>query len=458
LSGAGSETVVLLAGTAVALALPLGARVARRRFDPFEPLVVFALAWATMFVVRPAAVVIREDWTYWGVDIRNTLPLAMLLGFTGAVAFVAAYELALGPRLAALVPRPRPVRTSRLLAAAVALTVLATVGFLIYLPLERGFDGLRDVLGGRGDALRALEHGNSTYVRGLSLLFVPAAFLGFVAAVSRRTVATWALFAVLLALALARTVPIGSRGLLLPLVGGIVVLAYLRRSARPRALILGAAVLLGLLASYAILFFRYPYERGGTLDAIGAVGSDPAAVLDPLFSGSDAEMVQAFAAVLTVVPEPVGWGYGRSVIGDLVVRPVPREFWPDKPLTPAREVKVALWPEPVQRHGFDPALSTLLVFYRDLGIAGVLLWMAAFGALARALYEWLRRHEQALAVQAAYALLLWYVVVVCRDGPIDALVQAAFLVMPVALALAVAAWRTRPESEASRSPTVLEEA
>ena len=83
-----SSVVLLSVGVFAALVLPVGWRAARGRFDPFEPILVFALAWGVMFVVRPIAIVIRDDTTFYGVDIEATLPKAVLLGLVGAVGFV----------------------------------------------------------------------------------------------------------------------------------------------------------------------------------------------------------------------------------------------------------------------------------------------------------------------------------------------------------------------------------
>ena len=80
-----STVVILSIGVAIAVVLPIAWRVRQRRFDPFEPIVVFALAWGVMFVVRPIAIVVRDDTIFYGVDIGSTLDKAVLLGLVGAV-------------------------------------------------------------------------------------------------------------------------------------------------------------------------------------------------------------------------------------------------------------------------------------------------------------------------------------------------------------------------------------
>ena len=72
-----------------------------RRFDPFEPIVIFALAYGVMFVARPAAMLVTGDLSYCGVDIRSTIPRMLVLALTGGVAFVCGYELRAAVLLAA---------------------------------------------------------------------------------------------------------------------------------------------------------------------------------------------------------------------------------------------------------------------------------------------------------------------------------------------------------------------
>src|SRR4051794_28107823 len=57
-------TSLLLVATAAAAIAPLAWRVMQRRFDPFEPVLLFALGWCAMFVIRPAAMVSNNDYIW----------------------------------------------------------------------------------------------------------------------------------------------------------------------------------------------------------------------------------------------------------------------------------------------------------------------------------------------------------------------------------------------------------
>ena len=56
-----SPSSMLVVALGIVLALPLVARAVQRRFDPFEPIVVFALAYGVMFVARPASMLVHGD-------------------------------------------------------------------------------------------------------------------------------------------------------------------------------------------------------------------------------------------------------------------------------------------------------------------------------------------------------------------------------------------------------------
>src|SRR5688572_12740081 len=68
-----STDALLIAATGLVLMVPLVIRASQRAFDPFEPIFIFVVAYGVMFVLRPAAMLIREDVTFsialQGVDI-----------------------------------------------------------------------------------------------------------------------------------------------------------------------------------------------------------------------------------------------------------------------------------------------------------------------------------------------------------------------------------------------------
>ena len=407
-----------------------------RRFDPFEPIVLFALAYGAMFVARPAALLIEGERIFWGLDVLPTLPRALLIANLGAVSFVVGYETRAGTALAPRLPAARDVNIR---IAAIAALVVAWLGFaalLVFLPLSDPTRSLRVLFGGRGDELGVLLDSTSTYIWYGSLLLAPAALVLLALAVRSRTFGLCAAASAVIALALVRLVPVGGRIVLLPLLGGMFALVYLMRDRRPGVPMLAVVALLALLGSYLTLGVRDPNDDRTLQTAVEDLTHRPHAVFDPMLRSADAEMVLALSGALTVIPEPLSYRWGGATVGNLVVRPVPREVWPGKPLPPGEKVVATVWPELYP--GLDPAFSPLLVFYWDFGLTGVALGMALFGIVARLLYEWFLLYRRALSAQLIFAVGTWFVVVGARNDPVDTIVFAMFVVAPTLGILAVA--------------------
>ncbi|MFN8543924.1 MAG: endo-1,3-alpha-glucanase family glycosylhydrolase [Candidatus Binatia bacterium] len=446
----------LIALTALVLALPLLRRMVERRFDPLEPLVVFAVCWGVMFVARPAAEVLRGELVYVRltriIHLGGAFTEALALGLAGAVAFTVVYEIGIGQRLAARLPSP-PTRfsTRRTVVATLGLATIAGLALALFV-VRAGVtnrSGLQQFLAGRSLELTEVQKG-ATFLAQTSLALVPATLALVAVAWNRRSLALWALVPVLLALVLLRAVPVGSRMMLLPFAGGLVVYFYLARRRRPSLLQLVAVAVVGLVASHVLL-----RTRGAQLhapltiaEALSEAITDPGSVLAPLTSGGDTEMAPALAAVLQVVPEKIPFTYGAATVGDLLVRPIPRALWAGKPLPPREKLIDALWPEEYWNHVANPEFSVLLTFYLDFGVVGVILGLAAYGILARAAFEYLRRHPASTAVQLLYSLGLPFLVIALRDSPVDTINRAAFMWLPMLGILRVA--RLEPASRGSR--------
>jgi hypothetical protein len=441
-----TTNAILIAAIGVVLLLPLGWRLAFSRLDPFEPIVVFALAWGVMFVVRPTAILIRDDTVFFGVDISGTLGRALLLALLGAVAFVVGYESSLGVRVAGRVRALQaPHDPALAVAGAVLVSVLGLLALAAFLVSAGGADAFRTFFGGRSEALNELLGESTTYLWWASLLVVPAALVAFAVALVERRPAFWATALLLFVLALVRLVPVGNRVFLLVLLGAMILLVYLRRRARPRLVSIVVAAVLALFVSSALLSFRNAESRRN-LDAVAeSLVSTPSRVLSPLVKGPDAEMAPALAGALQAVPDRLSHRYGGATIGDLVRRPIPRQLWKSKPDTPGHQVVAAVWPDARKYGRFDPALTPLLYFYWDFGLPGVFAGLALYGLVARSLYEYLRLHAHALGVQLLFAMGLWYLVAAVRQDPVSVFMEGAVAFLPLVVLFALA---SRPRHEA----------
>jgi hypothetical protein len=450
---------ILIAGCGVVTALPILTRALQRRLDPFEPVVLFSLAWAVMFVLRPSVMIADGSFGFWGVDLRGTLPLALFLGLVGAVAFVCGYELRAGASLARRLPTPGELDTRATAVSGIAVAVIGVVFFVVLLPASDPLESLRVVLGGRDKALGEVLADSSTYVFYASWALVPASLvLAGVAFRARRPV-YWILAGVVLGVALLRTVPFGSRMALLPLLGGLLVLWYVLQGRRPSVRSVALLALAAVCLSYVLVVVRDPERRGDLSGEVRRVVERPHAILYPLTGGEDAEMVPALAGALTAIPDELGYRFGAATLGDLVSRPIPRELWADKPLPAREQVIRQVWPQFYP--GLNPTFTPILAFYRDLSVAGVVIGMALLGIAARVLYAWFRARSESFAAQLLFAATVWFTVIAIRNDPVDTVVFALFLVAPVIAIVAVsgdtgrlanALRRTPPEPDHARTP------
>jgi hypothetical protein len=427
-----TTVVILSIGVAIAVALPIAWRVRQRRFDPFEPIVVFALAWGVMFVVRPIAIVIRDDTNFYGVDIGSTLDEAVLLGLVGAVAFALGYWLSLGTRLAARLPAVAQGTPSP--AALVWSVVVACVGLallaLVIVPGE-GLDGLETFLGGRSEALNEIIDNSSSYLWYGSLVVVPAALVSSALALETRSSSAIALALTLGVIAMLRVVPTGNRAFLVVLVGGVVVFAFLRAARRPGIVAMCVGIVVALVASRAVLEVRDPETRRDVPTVLRAIVTTPRTAFSPLYRGPDAEMAPALAGALTAIPDPLGYRLGGATFGDVVLRPVPRELWDEKPRPHITVVTEEVWPVAVETGGFNPAFTPLLAFYWDFWLLGVFAGMALLGVLARAGWEYFLRFASSFSGQLLFATALCYLVVVLRHDHVLTSVWALIQFVPL---------------------------
>jgi hypothetical protein len=249
-------------------------------------------------------------------------------------------------------------------------------------------------------------------------------------------------------LALLRVVPTGNRAFLVVLVGGFVVFVFMRMARRPGPLAICLVLAAALAGSRIVLEIRDPETRRDVPTVLRTIVSTPRLALSPLYEGPDAEMAPALAGALTAIPDRLGYRFGRATFGDLVVRPVPRELWADKPLPHAAEVTREVWPVAVATGDFNPAFTPVMSFYWDFGIPGVFVGMGLLGVLARMLWEYFLRFRSRFSAQLVYASGLCYLVVVLRHDPVLVTVWALILFVPLIAILRLASVREASESVA----------
>ena len=436
-----TAVVILSIGVAIAVALPIAWRVRQRRFDPFEPIVVFALAWGVMFVVRPIAIVVRDDTTFYGVDISRTLDKAVLLGLVGAVGFVAGHELSLGKQLARRLPRMTTELGSGTLLVAAVVGATATVVFGSYLLGAGGISAVESFLDGRSPEFNDILQGSPLYLWWISLAIVPAALGGAAVAYVNPGPATVLGAAALLLLALIRVVPTGGRGYLLMLVGSALVFVYLHHGRRPGLVAVAVGIAVALVGSYALLLFRDSETRSGASNVVERVVSTPTRVFSPLVKGPDAEMAPALAGALLVIPSELDHRYGAATFGDLATRSIPRQVWEGKPEPHTIQVTEAVWPVARETGDFQPAFTPLMSFYWDFGLLGAFIGLAAYGWFARFAFRYFLTDQANAASQLFYAVVFWTLVVALRADPVVLFFHCLIMFLPLLVILRLGAGR-----------------
>jgi hypothetical protein len=421
-----STAGILIAGLGFVLLMPLASRALQRRLDPFEPIVLFAAAYGAVFVVRPAAMLAGGELSFGDVDLTSTLPLVGLLALVGAVGFLTGYELRAGSVLARRLPPPRMIPTRGGVIGSLVLTALAGLAVAM-LVMRFGHGFLAEA---RNEEVTTASS-SSSYVWYASRLVVPAALCLIALAIRERNRRLSIGAALAAAASLLLTVPIGSRIFLLPLLGGIIVFAYVHRQRRPSVPTLVVLLVAAFVLSYAAVIVREPERRAHAGAEFARLVKQPTEVFSLMLHRGDAEMAPVLAGALTVVPDRLGYRYGGATIGELFVRPIPRQLWPGKPKPAGEQIVESVWPE--LAGSFHPAFSPLMPLYWDFGVAGVFVGLALFGVLSRVLYEWFRRHADSFAAQLIFSAVIWYVVVGVRNEPVDTVVLASFVVLPLIL-------------------------
>ena len=296
----GTSALLVLA-IGIVVILPIGVRLVQGRFDPFEPTVIFALAYATMFVLRPATMIANNEYSLAqvsSVDLYPAFNRMLILALLGAVSFVAGYGLPVGKRLAELAPRP-PSEFDRTTATVVALVAagIGLLSFLLFVVRGGGVSALPLVLGGRSQELIALTSESPKYLDYGSLMLVGPAVLLFSLYRQRRTGAMLALTVIVFAAAVIVRGSSGSRVALLPLLGGMLVFWFVSRRARPRVFTGILVAGLALIISAGIFYGRSAqYQGPGSAPTAGAdyragfskAVSSPLAPLEPISKAQDA--------------------------------------------------------------------------------------------------------------------------------------------------------------------------
>ncbi|HEY0022670.1 MAG TPA: hypothetical protein VGB24_07155 [Longimicrobium sp.] len=317
----GPETLLCLVVGAVILA-PVAVRLATGTFDLFEPMVLVTGLYLLYFVVGPLVRFSMDDMVFVGYDFEQVYAGALLAVLVVAGSLWAGYAVPVGPRPGSMVAHRRSWDPEAARRLGWGLVVLALVFMLLWARIAGRslgtffLPGLFGSMGGGGDGP------DIPYLFLAIEWFTPALLVLVIAGALR---GPWSRAAAILLITIVY-VSIGFRYRVVILWIAFSMLLYLKAGKRPRLAVLvpavmGAFLFVGWLA-WARLFFRSGGANGGLSFQLGDV------VQGAL---SDTRVFETFGAVMQVVPQHVDY-VGFDPLGYLIILPIPRFLWPEKPL------------------------------------------------------------------------------------------------------------------------------
>lgn len=433
-----SIDMVLILATAAVLSLPLALRLATNGLDVFDPVFVFCVTYAVLFVVRPWYMLGQGITTYaisgQFVDIASGFTKMQTAALIGALGFCVAYLAAnrtdskrihSGPRVGSF---SQTISIERIGTITFLVAGLATCLYIAALP-----DGIHTILAGRSQTYQDASVSVSAYLYHAPTLWIPTALMFFALWLDKKQIKhlVWSIAAASVLLIVRG--PVGGRLTLVPLVLGAIIFFYLYRDRRPKWRTVLIASLIGVFVWTTIVEVRNENVRKdqGVAGTLKYLADNPDAVIKPFTQGQDAAMAQGLAAAIPLIPDTFGYTYGMSTVGDLFTRVVPRQLWPGKPISPREEITRELWPASYRSHTANPEYSILLSFYRDGGLFGVAIGMSLLGVLFALVRNWWRRNPSVLLVTMAYAIFVANVPMTIRDSPTDSVIRLAFGLLPV---------------------------
>jgi len=439
---------VILTFLGALVTVPILARLVRRRFDLFEPLVIFAAAWAIMFVARPVAMLVTDTFrTAEGAyPVREGFLSMLLLATAGALGFLIGYAIPIGRHVGQRI-RPLPGNWSIGGATVYSLFLVgAGLGlFSVFIVQSGGLAAVPNLFAGRLElAQLQLSSHTTTYFGGAIALAFPAGLLLLASGAMAKKRGVVLTGVAVLGLGLAVNGPEGIRSWLIVFFGAPFVFLYLRRGTRPSV----PAVLLLVFIGFTLgITFVGSARDSSQRDRVGVVGllSHSATALgegwDRFILGWDTEMASLLSLETMVVPYQIPFQHGGAT-GEVFVHAVPRQLWADKP-RPGDELLT-------RRYFIEPGLTAssrqytpLADFYLDFGYMGGFLGMALLGVSARAHWEYFVKNASVPGVQLFYAATLPFWIVLMRGSIADTLGRLAFVVPPILLGLYLTRTRNR---------------
>jgi oligosaccharide repeat unit polymerase len=423
--------------------IPLFQYVKRKRRDIFEPVYIVTFIFLMMFWVRSVYVLV------WGsgvlgeqpfpADIIEAWNITWLYLILAMSLFFMSYYSKIGVAVAnAFAPLPAEwsIRRTYLI-----IFILFGVGLAAFLSLAGQFGGIVEFLIRKPEIFSMLGIGPLML---LSYCMTTAACIIYVLLVMRRRRRNFWLFIPLLLIAIAAQAGQGMKGaLLLFLFTLLMIYHYLKKPIRLRFLILFSLIAV-FIVFLALLPLRQPNGVAAYQQITLEYSSKPMLILNiaiQRFSGID-----GLIYIIRDTPWIMDYQLGKTYLPVLYAW-IPRELWPDKPVTGFGQIFTPLY----LGHVFAPGSTTYAptIFgeaYVNFHVAGIILVATLGGIFLRAFYHYLIERERGLSSVLVFSTTLPSIMVTLEAHSVVLLTIGYIFFLTTGISLYVGMRRTsRPK-------------
>ncbi|MEN3036861.1 MAG: O-antigen polymerase [Candidatus Methanosuratincola petrocarbonis] len=388
-------TYILIILLTLSIVLPVILRFIKKSFDLAEPAVWFAFYYFTLFVMRAV-----YDLSF-GSDILGFKPdtsdlqllnSSLLVATIGIIAFWVGYHLRVGRTLSNLIPKlPRAWNQNNALhigvlfvaigwLSRIILTVYLSGGLIAWLTSDKY------VLLTRAAGTQYLNLFSSLAIIGLFILIL------YWINSSYKNYLVKYIILVFFILDVFYRIFSGSRFQLINLLISICIIYYMssKRGYNVSLKYLNFLLILGV--AFVIAYPVLSILRGGVSNLDAALSRVYEFWINPLtifqIIGARQHGLDSLALIMDKVPKEEPFTLGSELLL-IVVAWIPRQIWPDKPITSIGKIFYERFFPPIFHEGTSAAPTLPGEFYWAFGIFGVILGMLFIGILWRFLHEYL---------------------------------------------------------------------
>ncbi len=416
-------------------AFPLVLRALQGRWDPFEPIQIFAVSTFVLFVARPIAQIVWHLNIYGPYLDTPGFNAAMWVAIGGTASVYIGYFTRIGGRLARNIkPLPNtwdPARSVRFAIRVIIVGVFLTAGYIaaiggVHIFLEQ-FKGRNGTAG-----FVLLQQGNAYFAQG-PYLTIPVSFMLLAAWQRRRTPLTGVLLFSMITLALLETVRNGDRTFILQLVMPLAVMWFLRRDRRPRVLPLVFTIFVSILAANVLVEVRDVQTRSQhpLIPTVVSAITHPGNEIKKFLSGADpSEFTVLEVEVHLLNTHNFMKFHPGATIESILVGPIPRRLIGSKPQSGLEHVTYDLFPATrTARASFGP--SWLGDLYDDAGWFSVVFFCILIGIGTRFIWEYFLKNKDRIGMQMVFAAMMPMFIVLVRNSLTDVIARSVFMTLPV---------------------------